>query len=96
VSPCPVPVSLRFPVNGCNPNVISVDVTAGKTSGKWQVAWVGFYSTDVCTPIEGYLRQSQFAMGGGLHSGIVSRLSVRAQRQTIALAANVLRTVRTD
>jgi len=50
----------------------------------------------VCTPIEGYLRQSQFAMGGGLHSGIVSRLSVRAQRQTIALAANVLRTVRTD
>ena len=32
--------------------------------GKWQVAWVGFYSTDVSTPVPGYAKQSQFAMGG--------------------------------
>jgi len=64
LSPCPVPVSLTFPVNGCNPDFINVDLTAGHSFGKWQVAWVGFYSSDLNTPIVGYQKQSQFAMGG--------------------------------
>jgi hypothetical protein len=62
LSPCPV--SLAFPSNGCNPDFINVDLTAGKQFGKWQVAWVGYYSSDVSTPVEGYQKQSQFAMGG--------------------------------
>jgi hypothetical protein len=33
-------------------------LTAGKKFGKWQVAWVGYYSTDVSTPVPGYLKQS--------------------------------------
>ena len=28
------------------------------------MAWVGFYSSDLNTPILGYQKQSQFAMGG--------------------------------
>jgi hypothetical protein len=56
---------------------------------------VGFYSTDVSTPIEDYLRQTQFAMRG-LPSGNSKPPSVRDQRQTIVLAANILRTVRTN
>jgi hypothetical protein len=47
-----------------NPDFVNVDLTAGKKFGKWQVAWVGFYSTDVSTPVPGYLKQSQFAMDG--------------------------------
>jgi hypothetical protein len=62
LSPCPV--SVAFPANGCNPDFINVDLTAGKQFGKWQVAWVGYYSSDVSTPVPGYLKQSQFAMGG--------------------------------
>ena len=61
LSPCP---SLTFPVNGCNPNFVNVDLTVGHSFGKWQVAWVGFYSSDLNTPVEGYQKQSQFAMGG--------------------------------
>ena len=62
LSPCPV--SLTFPANGCNPDFINVDLTAGKKFGKWQVAWVGFYSSDLTEPVPGYAKQSQFAMGG--------------------------------
>jgi Putative MetA-pathway of phenol degradation len=62
LSPCPV--SLTFPFNGCNPDFINVDLTAGKKFGKWQVAWVGFYSSDLTEPVPGYAKQSQFAMGG--------------------------------
>jgi len=36
----------------------------GHSFGKWQVAWVGFYSSDLNTPVLGYQKQSQFAMGG--------------------------------
>ena len=53
LSPCPVQVS---PAN--------VDLTVGHSFGKWQVAWVGFYSSDLNTPVLGYQKQSQFAMGG--------------------------------
>ena len=45
VSLCPV--SAAFPFNGCNPDFVNVDLTVGKKFGKWQVAWVGYYSTDV-------------------------------------------------
>src|SRR5215467_12267372 len=66
LSPCPAPVSLTtgLPLNGCNPNFINVDLTVGHSFGKWQVAWVGFYSSDLNAPILGYQKQSQFAMGG--------------------------------
>src|SRR5262249_32258829 len=43
---------------------INVDLTVGHSFGKWQVAWVGFYSSDLNEPILGYQKQSQFAMGG--------------------------------
>ena len=42
----------------------NIDLTAGRSFGKWQVAWVGFYSSDLNEPILGYQKQSQFAMGG--------------------------------
>jgi hypothetical protein len=66
LSPCPAPVSLTtgLPLNGCNPNFINVDLTVGHSFGNWQVAWVGFYSSDLNAPILGYQKQSQFAMGG--------------------------------
>jgi hypothetical protein len=53
LSPCPVQLS---PAN--------VDLTVGHSFGKWQVAWVGFHSSDLNTPVLGYQKQSQFAMGG--------------------------------
>src|SRR5262245_29974387 len=64
LSPCPVRLSPALPLNGCNPNFINVDLTVGHSFGKWQVAWVGFYSSDLNTPVLGYQKQSQFAMGG--------------------------------
>ena len=65
-SACFVGVSVTNPTGlvGCNPNFLNVDLTAGKKFGKWQVAWVGYYSTDLNEPIVGYAKQSQFAMGG--------------------------------
>ena len=62
LSPCPV--SVQFPSNGCNPNFLNVDLTATKKFGKWEFGWVGYYSTDLNTPVPGYLKQKQFAMGG--------------------------------
>ena len=62
VSPCPV--SLAFPHNGCNPNFLNVDLTATKRFGKWELGPVGFYSTDLSTPVPAYQKQSQFALGG--------------------------------
>ncbi len=32
--------------------------------GKWELGPVAFYSSDLSTPVPGYLRQSQFAVGG--------------------------------
>ena len=65
LSPCPIPASVQFPTGlGCNPDFINVDLTVGHSFGKWQVAWVGYYSSDLTEPILGYAKQSQFAMGG--------------------------------
>ncbi len=60
----PCPVSLAFPSNGCNPNFINVDLTATKRFDKWELGPVAFYSSDLSTPVPGYLKQSQFALGG--------------------------------
>lgn len=60
LSPCPAP----FGLHGCNPDFLNVDLTAVKKFGKWQIGPVAFGSTDLSTPIAGYQRQSQFAIGG--------------------------------
>jgi hypothetical protein len=65
LSPCPASVSVVSPTGlGCNPNFINVDLTIGHSFGKWQVAWVGFGSADLNSPVLGYQKQSQFATGG--------------------------------
>jgi hypothetical protein len=60
ISPCPVP----FGLNGCNPDFLNIDLTAVKKVGKWQFGPVAFGSTDLNSPIAGYQKQSQFAVGG--------------------------------
>ena len=47
-----------------NPDFVNVDLTATRKFGKWELGAVGFYSSDVSSPFAGYLRQSQFALGG--------------------------------
>ena len=65
LSPCPASVAVVSPTGlGCNPNFINVDLTIGHSFGKWQVAWVGFGSSDLNEPVLGYQKQSQFATGG--------------------------------
>jgi hypothetical protein len=65
LSPCPASVSVVSPTGlGCNPNFINIDLTVGRSFGKWQVAWVGFGSSDLNSPVLGYQKQSQFATGG--------------------------------
>jgi len=46
-----------------NPDFLNVDLTATHTIGKWEVGAVGYYSTDLNSPVAGYLKQSQFAAG---------------------------------
>jgi len=60
LSGCPAP----FALNGCNPDFINLDLTAAKKFGNWQIGAVGFGSWDVSTPVAGYAKQSQFALGG--------------------------------
>ena len=57
--PCPTD-----PARGCNPNFLNVDLTATKRFGKWEAGAIGFYATDMSTPIRDYRRQSKAAMGG--------------------------------
>ena len=57
--PCPT-----SPAFGCNPNFINLDLTATKRFGKWELGPIGFYATDISTPIPGYLRKSKAAAGG--------------------------------
>src|SRR5215475_1831331 len=49
---------------GINPNFLNVDLTATKKFGKWEIGPVGYYSTDLNSPLAGYQKQSQFAVGG--------------------------------
>jgi hypothetical protein len=58
LSPCPAPV-----LNGCNPDFLNVDLTATRNFDKWEVGLVAFGSTDLNSPIAGYLEQSQIAVG---------------------------------
>jgi hypothetical protein len=60
LSPCPAP----FGLNGCNPDFINLDLTATKKFGNWEIGPVAFGSWDLNAPIVGYLKQSQFAIGG--------------------------------
>lgn len=46
------------------PDWFNYDLTATKTFGKWEVGPIAFGSTDLSSPHVGYLRQSQFAVGG--------------------------------
>ena len=57
--PCPTAPDL-----GCNPNFINLDLTATKRFGKWELGAIGFYATDISTPIPDYNRQSKAAVGG--------------------------------
>jgi len=47
-----------------NPDFLNLDLTATKKFGKWELGPVAFGSTDLNSPIVGYLKQSQFAIGG--------------------------------
>jgi Putative MetA-pathway of phenol degradation len=60
ISACPAP----FGLNGCNPDFVNLDLTATKKFGKWELGMVGYGSWDVSTPIAGYMKQTQFALGG--------------------------------
>ena len=60
ISPCPAP----FGANGCNPDFLNVDLTLTKSFGKWAIGPVAFGSIDLTTPVAGYQRQSQIALGG--------------------------------
>jgi hypothetical protein len=59
LSPCPFVGGLN-----CNPDFINLDLTATKKFGKWEFGPVAFGSWDVSTPLDGYQRQRQFAVGG--------------------------------
>ena len=58
-SPCP-----RSPERACNPNFLNVDLTATKRFGKWELGPIGFYATDISTPMLATDRQSKAAIGG--------------------------------
>jgi hypothetical protein len=60
LSPCPSPFLFR----GCNPNFVNLDLTATKKVGKWEFGPVAYGSADLNRPVVGYLKQSQFAVGG--------------------------------
>jgi hypothetical protein len=51
-------------IRGCNPDFLNVDLTLTKKFGKWEIGPVAFGSTDLNSPVDGYLRQSQIALGG--------------------------------
>ena len=62
VSPCTNPVTDQF--GGCNPDWLNLDLTATHKFGKWELGPVAFGSWDLSSPIVGYQRQEQFAVGG--------------------------------
>ncbi len=58
-TPCP-----SSPEYGCNPNFLNVDLTATKQFGKWELGPIGFYATDISTPVPGYNMQTKAGIGG--------------------------------
>ena len=44
----------------------NLNLTALREFGKWEVGAIGYGSTDLSSPYSGYLRQSQFALGGAV------------------------------
>jgi hypothetical protein len=57
-TPCPTQPTL-----GCNPNFLNVDLTATKRFGKWEFGAIGYYASDISTPVFDYARQSKAAVG---------------------------------
>lgn len=57
-----------------NPDFFNLDLTATKKIGKFEIGPVAYYSTDLNSPAPGYLKQSQFAVGGlvGYNFGAVT------------------------
>jgi hypothetical protein len=51
-------------LNGCNPDFLNVDLTASRKFGDWEFGLVAFGSSDLNSPIAGYQKQSQVAVGG--------------------------------
>jgi hypothetical protein len=62
ISPCTNLATGQF--GGCNPDWLNLDLTATHKFGKWEIGPVGFGSWDLSTPVVGYAKQSQFALGG--------------------------------
>jgi Putative MetA-pathway of phenol degradation len=60
ISLCPTP----FSFNGCNPDFLNIDLTATKKFGKWEFGGVAYANADLTSPIAGYQKQSQVAVGG--------------------------------
>jgi hypothetical protein len=61
LSPCP---DLPPLIRGCNPDFLNVDLTATRKFGEFEFGLVAFGSTDLNSPIDGYAKQSQVAVGG--------------------------------
>jgi hypothetical protein len=59
-----------FQNNTCNCNLglqadyFNYDLALTKTIGKWEVGMVAYGSTDTNSPVPGYIRDAQFALGG--------------------------------
>jgi hypothetical protein len=59
-------------LNGCNPDFLNGDLTASRKFGDWEFGLVAFGSTDLTSPIDGYLKQSQIAVGDPGHKDAVT------------------------
>ncbi|HEY2530669.1 MAG TPA: transporter [Xanthobacteraceae bacterium] len=62
VAPCINQATLQ--VGNCNNDYVNLDLTATKKFGKWELGPVAFGSWDVSSPVVGYQKQSEFAVGG--------------------------------
>jgi hypothetical protein len=51
-------------LGNCNNDYVNLDLTATKKFGKWEIGPVAFGSWDVSSPVVGYQKQSEFAVGG--------------------------------
>jgi hypothetical protein len=78
--------ALYCPVAGfaCNADFVNLDMSATHKFGKWEIGPVAYASWDVSTPVAGYGRQSQLAVGAlvGYDFGPVA-LQVYATRTVV-------------
>jgi hypothetical protein len=59
---------------------LNVDLTASRKFGDWEFGLVAFGSTDLNSPVDGYLKQSQIAVGG-----LIGRALARSSCKPILL-----------